>query len=85
MTRPSQTGGPSPSLPPAAVAAHVSGVHIARCRITETGSVDSCSVVKGLPHSDEHILRILQQQKYTPVIFEGRPVAVWYTFKTTFK
>jgi hypothetical protein len=60
-------------------------VFIARCRITESGGVDSCSVVKGLPHSDEHILRSLQAQKYTPVIFEGKPQAVWYTFKIVFK
>jgi hypothetical protein len=85
MTRPSQTGGPTPSLPPAAVAAHVSGVFIARCVITETGAVEGCSLVKGLPHSDEHILRSLQQQKYTPVIFEGKPQRVYYTFKITFK
>lgn len=74
-----------PSLPPAAIAAHVSGVFIARCRITESGAVDSCSVIKGLPHADDHVLRTLQQQRYTPVIFEGKPQSVWYTFKVVFK
>jgi TonB family protein len=72
-------------LSTAAQAAHVTGIFIARCRITESGSVDSCSVVKGLPHMDDHVVRTLQQQKFTPVIFEGKPQAVWYTFKITFK
>ncbi|HRI69110.1 MAG TPA: energy transducer TonB [Polyangium sp.] len=85
MSRPTQFSGPSPSLPPKAIENHISGQWMARCVITETGSVEECKVIKGLPHSDAHLLQILQSQTYTPVIYEGKPQRVYYTFKITFR
>jgi Gram-negative bacterial TonB protein C-terminal len=85
MAPPTQMSGPSPSLPPKAIESHVSGQWIARCIITETGSVEGCKVVKGLSYSDAHLLQIIQAQKYTPVIYQGKPHRVFYTFKITFR
>lgn len=85
MNRPGQIAGPSPSLPPQAIAEHVTGTWIARCVITETGSVEGCKIVKGLRLSDAHLLQIIQAQKYSPVVFEGKPQRVFYTFKITFR
>jgi hypothetical protein len=85
MARPVFIGGPTPSLPPEALANRVLGVWVARCIITEDGAVEKCKIVKGLPYSNAHLLNIVQTQKYTPVIFEGKPQRVFYTFKITFR
>ncbi|HMY18249.1 MAG TPA: energy transducer TonB [Polyangium sp.] len=85
LTRPMQIGGPTPSLPPEAIAQHVTGTWIARCVITETGSVEQCKIVKGLRDSNAHLLQILKAQKYKPVMYDGVPQRVFYTFKITFK
>lgn len=85
MTRPYQVSGPAPSLPPAAIANHVTGMWIARCAMTETGDIEDCKIIKGLRDSNAHLLHIIKAQKYTPVMYEGRPQRVFYTFKITFK
>ncbi len=85
MTRPTQFSGPTPSLPPRAIEDRIMGVWVARCIITETGSVEGCKIVKGLKHSNAHLLQVIQAQKYTPVIYEGKPQRVFYTFKITFR
>lgn len=85
LTRPTQIGGPTPSLPPAAIQQRVTGTWIARCVITETGSVEQCEIVKGLRDSNAHLLQNLKAQRYTPVMLDGVPQRVRYTFKTTFR
>ena len=85
MERPTQSSGPTPSIPPEGLRHRVTGVWMARCIITETGSVEACKIIKGLKYSNAHILHIVLKQKYTPVIYEGKPQRVFYTFKITFK
>lgn len=85
MTRPGQIGGPSFSIPPRAIEKRVKGVWVARCVITETGSVEGCRILKSLPESNAHLLQILRAQKYAPVMYKGNPQRVFYTFKITFK
>lgn len=84
-TRPEQISGPVPSLSPAAISAHVSGVWVARCTITDEGLIRNCKILKGLPHTDEYTLRLLQAQRYKPVMFEGKPQSVRYTFVVRFR
>ncbi|HRI70295.1 MAG TPA: energy transducer TonB [Polyangium sp.] len=85
MSRPTLIAGLTPSLPPIAIAKGVTGTWIGRCIITEQGSVEGCEVIKGLPESNEHICQSIQAQKYTPIIFEGKPQRVFYQFKITFR
>lgn len=84
-TAPKQIGGPAPSLPAKAIANHVTGVWVARCTITEEGSVEGCAIVKGLPDSDEHLLQIFHAQKYRPVFCDDNARRTKYTFKVRFK
>ncbi len=85
MTRPAQTGGPTPSLPAIAIAKCVTGTWVGRCILTEEGSVEGCETIRGLPDSNEHIIKSVQAQTYTPVIFLGKPQRVFYTFKIRFR
>jgi hypothetical protein len=55
-------------------------VMIVRCVITESGAVEGCSVIKGLPHMNEAVVRNLTSSRYSPVMFEGRAQRVNYTF-----
>jgi protein TonB len=38
--------------------------------------------VKGLPYMDKAMLDALATRKYTPVMYQGHPVAVEYVFNT---
>lgn len=65
--------------------AKVEGRVIARCTITETGTLEACRIVKGLPHLDQVVLASLQSRRYAPILYQGRPVRVYFTFPFTFK
>jgi len=88
MTRPKQTGGIDFKTdfvyPREAAEAHVGGLAIARCRIELDGHLEGCRIIKGLAHMDQAILAALATQRYTPVMFEGHPVIVDYTFNLRF-
>jgi protein TonB len=63
-----------------ALAAHVSGTAVAKCVITRTGEVEDCRIIKGQPHMDEAVLEHLYSRRYSPVLYQGKPVAVSYVF-----
>jgi protein TonB len=65
---------------PAALAARVQGLIIAKCTITCRGEVRNCRIIKPLPHMEDAVLAALQSRRYTPVQFQGRPVSVSYLF-----
>ena len=46
------------------------------------GFLESCRIIKGLPFMDKPMLDALSQRKYTPVMYNGKPVAVQYVFST---
>ncbi len=86
MNRPTQVAGPTqPPYTREALVARVEGTLIARCVITTTGAVRNCRIIKGLPHLDQAVLQALQQRRYTPVLYNGQPVNVEYTFPFRFK
>jgi len=85
MARPRLLSGeerPQPSRE--ALLAKVEGTALATCTITASGSVMNCRMVKSLPFMDEVILSNLEARKYTPVLYQGQPVAVKYLFTFRF-
>lgn len=56
-----------------------------RCVLRETGALEACHVLdpRGSPY-DESIEAWLQQRRYTPVTFKGKPVLVPYTLLVSF-
>ena len=78
MTRPTLMSKVDPVYTREALAARVEGLMLVKCVITTTGTLQSCRVVKGLPHMDEAVLKALGQWRYTPVSYQGAPVSVDY-------
>jgi protein TonB len=86
MTPPSlQSGSASPVYTREAREAKVEGKVIARCTITEEGRLVDCRIIKSLPFLDEVVLANLAARKYSPVMYQGRPQRVYYTFPFNFK
>jgi len=57
---------------------------IVRCIIETDGRLTECKVIKPLAHMEEAVLSALREQQYTPVMFQGRPQRVNYTFNFKF-
>ncbi|MCC6559155.1 MAG: energy transducer TonB, partial [Polyangiaceae bacterium] len=87
MQRPTLISGPQPQYTREALAARVEGTVIAKCVITTEGRLRGCRIIKGLPHMEAAVLEALSQQRYTPVLFSGRPINVEYvlSFKMTLR
>jgi protein TonB len=86
MTQPTLIGGSTqPVIPREATLAKVSGKIIAKCTITEAGTLVGCHIVKSLPFMDEAVLANLASRRYTPVIYQGHPQRVHFTFYITVK
>jgi protein TonB len=80
MSRPMLISGTDPVYTKAALAAGVAGLIIARCVITATGVTTSCKIIKSLPLMDQAVLTALHSRRYTPVVHQGKFVAVHYVF-----
>jgi protein TonB len=85
MNRPQLVGGPEPVFPREAREAKVEGTLLAKCVITTEGALTGCRIIKSLPFLDQPVLEALAQRRYTPVSFQGRPVAVEYVIPFKFK
>lgn len=85
MNRPQLVGGPEPVFPREARLANVEGTLLAKCVITTEGTLTGCRIIKSLPFLDQPVLEALAQRRYTPVSFQGRPVAVEYVIPFKFK
>jgi protein TonB len=81
MTRPKLVDMTPPEYTREAREADVKGLFLAKCVITTAGSLQNCRVVKGLPHMDQAVLSALARWRYTPVIYQGKPVAVDYVIQ----
>jgi eukaryotic-like serine/threonine-protein kinase len=81
MTRPVliERGKPV-SYTPQALEARVEGTMVVRCVITVDGHVEKCVVLKTLPFLGQAVLESLYSSRYSPVTYQGKPVAVDYTF-----
>ena len=78
MTRPSLVSKQEPAYPREALVAKVGGLMLVKCVITLQGDLRNCRIVKGLPFMDAPVLKALASWRYTPVLFQGRPVSVEY-------
>ncbi len=64
----------------------VDGVVVARCVINEEGNVEQCKIIQNpFATANEDFVVVLQAQRLAPVVFEGKPQRVNYTFRTRFK
>jgi serine/threonine-protein kinase len=63
-----------------AMAAKAEGVFIARCTITSKGRVEKCRVIKSVPYMEKPVVEALQSRSYKPIIYQGHPVNVDFTF-----
>ena len=74
-----------PQYPEAARKARMQGVVILEAIITKDGSVSDVRVLRGInPLLDNAAMRAVQQWKYKPATFNGRPVPVYLTVTVTF-
>lgn len=80
MTRPTLLSGSDLVPPREALVAGVSGTVIAKCTITTEGTLRNCRIIKGLPYLDKAMLDMLATRRYSPVIYQGKPVSVEYVF-----
>ena len=80
MTPPELLDASEPEYTLEAIRAHVQGLMVVRCVITIEGRVESCRVVKTLPHMERAVLTALEARRYRPVLRDGRPIAVDYVF-----
>jgi hypothetical protein len=80
MTRPTLLSGSELVTPREALVAGVSGTVIAKCTITTEGALRNCRIIKGLPYLDKAMLDMLATRRYSPVLYQGKPVSVEYVF-----
>jgi periplasmic protein TonB len=85
MTRPQLLSGEVPKYTREAMALRVEGKVIVRCVITVAGEMQDCKIIKGVPILNEIVLSTLRTNRYTPVMFQGRPQAVQYVQPFNFK
>jgi protein TonB len=78
MTRPTLQAKIDPTYTHEAMDARVQGIALVKCVLTTEGTVRECRIVKGLPFMNEAVLSAVSRWKYSPVIYQGRPVAVEY-------
>jgi len=86
MGRPVLVGGSTqPPYPHGARSARVETTVVAQCVITTSGSLRDCRIVKGHPLFDPTVLAALAEQRYQPIVYQGRPVNIRFTQVFRFK
>ncbi|KFA87889.1 energy transducer TonB [Archangium violaceum] len=80
MTRPQRVSGREPQLTPEARAERVRGTALVRCVVTREGRVTRCRLLNGLPYMEQELLEALSTWRVTPVMAQGKPLDVDYTF-----
>jgi TonB family protein len=85
MSPPRLIEGSDPIYPLAAREARVEGTMLVRCVITTRGTLQRCRVLKSLPYLEQPVLEALAHRRYTPVLFQGRPVDVEYVIPLRFE
>ncbi|HSO35617.1 MAG TPA: TonB family protein [Labilithrix sp.] len=85
MTRPSAISPDEIQFTREAREARVSGTMIVRCLITTDGSLQNCRIMKSVPMMDQAVLSSLAQHRGAPVMYQGHPVSVEYTYTIRLK
>jgi TonB family protein len=60
----------------AALDARVEGIALIKCTLTTEGNLESCYIVRGLPHLDNALIASLQGWKFSPALCHGKPINV---------
>jgi serine/threonine-protein kinase len=63
-----------------AMASKSQGSMIVRCTITQKGRVQNCRILKPVKYMETAVLEALQSRTYKPILYQGHPVNVDYTF-----
>jgi protein TonB len=84
MLPPRLLSGPEPRYPAEAAMEHLGGTVLLRCTVTAEGTVEGCTLLKSAPLLDEAALRAVTARRYTPALYEGRPVSVWMVIPVRF-
>ncbi len=74
-----------PAYPEQARREGVEAVVVVKYVVSETGTVQNITVVRGHPLFDAAVLAAMRSWRFTPAMVDGRPVAVFRTFKFPFK
>lgn len=85
FTRPRRLAGKAPVFPHEAREAGVRGRVVARCTLTETGTVENCRILRSLPLLDQAVLDAAVTWRFEPVRFVGRAVNMEYTIPFNFQ
>jgi len=85
MSPPRLLEGAEPAYPREAREARVQGTMLVRCVITTTGALQGCRVLQSLPYLEQPVLEALAHRRYSPVLFQGRPVNVAYVIPFRFE
>jgi len=77
----------TPEYPRLARQAGLEGIVWVKALVSRDGSVRDAMVYKssGTPSLDEAALAVAEQNKFKPAIQNGRPVAMWVTYKVNFE
>jgi periplasmic protein TonB len=78
MTRPTLLSKVEIEIPREARDANASGLILSKCVIGTDGMLKRCKIIKGIPLLDQAALGALSKMKYSPVIYQGKPVQVEY-------
>ncbi|HEU4410723.1 MAG TPA: energy transducer TonB [Polyangiaceae bacterium] len=81
MARPQLLSGRDPKYTPEALKRGVEGTVIARCVIDREGQVRACRIIRGVDSMNDEVIQALESRRYTPVVYDGRPVDVDYVFR----
>ncbi|HVY46774.1 MAG TPA: energy transducer TonB, partial [Minicystis sp.] len=80
MNRPTRVSGRDVAYTAEARSAGVEGAALVKCVIQKDGAVTGCQTIQGVPTMDAAIVAALSKWRMTPVLLQGSPVAVMYTF-----
>lgn len=81
MTRPKLLSTAAPVYSREAREARVEGLVLAKCVITTVGRLERCRIMKGYPLMNRSVLKAFSKWRYTPVVYQGKPVNVDYLIR----
>jgi len=81
MTLPRVLSAPQIQWTQKALEKEVEGLMIVKCVLSIEGVVHDCRVLQSLPFMDKAVVQALERSRYTPAMFQGKPIEVKYTFK----
>lgn len=85
MTRPTRVSGSDPVYTIGAMCTRAEGHALVQCRLSTEGEVRSCRLLKTVPYMDRQLLSAMESQRFTPMLFQGRPISINYVFNVNLR